>query len=171
MRTPYEVTKDKFLTDEELKHLRANLKTATNFNRTLIETLLHTGARAKEVLNITVQDLNLADRSVMIRGLKGSADRELPFPPKLFARLRGLASTDPIGRVFPISYPRLYQIWKFHQPTKGPHSARHTLGIQLYRKHKDLQLVKTVLGHRSVSNTMIYSNYVFSQAQLRKLIL
>ena len=168
----YQLSKDKHLTDEELEHFKRNLKSATPFNKTLILMLLHTGARASEVLNITEADLDHKQKTVMIRGLKDSNDRELPLPPKLFAETARLARENPNGKPFDISYQRLYQIWRFHCPVeKGPHSARHTVGLNLYKKHNNLNLVKLVLGHKAISNTMIYAEYAFTQNELRKLVL
>jgi integrase/recombinase XerC len=51
------------------------------------------------------------------------------------------------------------------------HSLRHTFAIELYQKTKDLRLVQVALGHRNITNTMIYADYVYSQQELRKLIL
>lgn len=168
----YEITVKKFLSPEEHAHFLKNLRTATEFNRVLIKTLLHTGARAQEVLNIRPEDLDHQNKSVFIRGLKNSNNRELPFPPKLFAELARLARENPYTPIFDICYQRLYQIWTHHCPVKkGPHSARHTVGINLYKKTNNLNLVKLVLGHKSISNTMIYSEYTFSRSELRKLVL
>lgn len=170
----YELNQFKHLSDEELAHLKRNTKTSSLRDRTLIHILIHTGARATEVLNITPQDLNHKDKTVFIRGLKNSADRELPLPPRLFEALAALALLNcDTGLVFPIKYQRLKQIWDWHCPVrgKGPHAARHTVGINLYKKTNNLNLVKLVLGHRSIANTMIYSEYVFSKRELKKLIL
>jgi len=76
------------------------------------------------------------------------------------------------GSLFPISYHRLYQIWHQYRPVaKKFHSLRHTFAIRLYRKTKDLRLVQVALGHRNITNTMIYADYIYSQQELRKLIL
>ncbi|HMN69805.1 MAG TPA: hypothetical protein PKC28_14775 [Bdellovibrionales bacterium] len=43
--------------------------------------------------------------------------------------------------------------------------------MRLYKKSKDLRLVQVALGHRNITNTMVYADYVYSQQELRKLIL
>lgn len=168
----YAITKEKFLNPSELKYFYKIISKATPFNRLLIKMLLHTGARAQEILNIQANDLDLENKTVMIRGLKKSNDRELPLPPQLFAKLLEQSRVEPTRPVFDISYIRLYQIWNEHCPTrgKGPHAARHTVGINLYKKHNNLNLVKLVLGHKSITNTIIYSEYVFKTSELRKLV-
>jgi integrase/recombinase XerC len=67
---------------------------------------------------------------------------------------------------------RLYQIWQFYRPVpKKFHALRHTFAIELYQKTKDLRLVQVALGHRNITNTMIYADYIYSQQELKKLIL
>lgn len=133
---------------------------------------LRTGARANELLQIQKTDLNPYDESVFIRGIKGSNDREIPLHSDFYRRLRNFAEKQPNQLLFPISYHRLYQIWEFYRPIpKKFHSLRHTFAIELYQKTKDLRLVQVALGHRNITNTMIYADYVYSQQELRKLIL
>ena len=75
-------------------------------------------------------------------------------------------------RIFPISYIRFHQIWDKYRPChKKLHSLRHTFAIRLYKKTKDIRLVQFALGHRNIANTMIYADYVYSQEELKKLIL
>ncbi|MBV2167528.1 MAG: tyrosine-type recombinase/integrase [Bdellovibrio sp.] len=138
----------------------------------MIWVALRTGARAQEVLNIQRSDLNTYDESIFIRGLKGSNDREIPIHSEIFSRLHRFAETQGGTKVFPISYHRLYQIWEMYRPVpKKFHALRHTFAIELYRKTKDLRLVQVALGHRNITNTMVYADYVYSQQELRKLIL
>lgn len=171
----YALNKNKYLLDPELDRLNYILdsfKDKDPRNCTLLWTLLHTGARAQEVLNLTIEDLNTYDESVFIRGLKGSNDRELPVPSWLFQRLITELSRAQNQTLFPITYNRLRQIWDLYRPVhKKLHALRHTFAIRLYKKTKDLRLVQVALGHRNITNTMVYADYAYSQEELRKLIL
>ena len=130
---------------------------------------LHTGGRATELLRLSEKDLDHHSHSVFITGIKGSNDREIPLPHWLFKEVEQIRFVD--GMLFPISYNRLRQIWQFYRPVqKKFHSLRHTFAIQLYKKSKDLRLVQVALGHRNITNTMIYADYVYTQDELRKLI-
>lgn len=141
-------------------------------NTLLIELGLRTGARAQELLNILKSDLNSYDESVLIRGLKNSNDREIPLKSDYFVELSRYAESVSGQRVFPITYDRLYQIWDLYRPIpKKFHSLRHTFAIELYQKTKDLRLVQVALGHRNITNTMVYADYIYSQQELRRLIL
>jgi integrase/recombinase XerC len=166
----YELTKAKYLLDEEVEHLTSTLTRFQNTdarNCTLIWLALLTGGRASELLALTPNDLDHAEKSVFIRGLKGSRDRELPIPPWLFNKLTELTPED--GRLFPITYVRFYQIWCEYRPVKKKlHALRHTFAITLYRKTKDLHLIQQALGHKSVSNTLIYSQFQYRMPELRR---
>lgn len=171
----YSLNKNKYLLAPEQERLR---KILTDFqdkdprNCLIMWVALRTGARAQEVLNLQKADLNSYDESIFIRGLKNSNDREIPIHSDVFARLHRFAEQQSGTKLFDISYNRLYQVWEMYRPVpKKFHSLRHTFAIELYQKTKDLRLVQVALGHRNIANTMVYADYVYSQQELRKLIL
>lgn len=171
----YALNKNKYLLEAETDRLHYILESFKNKdarNCTLLWTLLHTGGRAQEILNLRPEDLNTYEQSVFIRGLKGSNDREIPLPAWLFPRLEQEVSRAQENLIFPITYNRLRQIWELYRPVhKKLHALRHTFAIRLFKKTKDLRLIQVALGHRNITNTMIYADYVYSQDELRKLIL
>ena len=173
--TRYALNKNKYLLDPEFERLQKILDTYKNDdprNCTLLWTLLFTGGRAQEVLNLQKSDLNRHEESVLITGLKGSNDREIPVPTWLFKRLARLADEAEGNFLFAITYNRLRQIWDHYRPiNKKLHSLRHTFAIRLYKKTRDLRLVQVALGHRNIMNTMVYADYIYSQQELRRLIL
>jgi integrase len=168
----YEINRDKFLDDREQRILLKELN-LSNRNELFILLALKTGARQSELLAITPNDINSQDGTVFIKGLKGSNDREMPVSrdllDALIARTTGL---QPDERIFPFCRQRLFQIWEWYRPNpnKGFHSLRHTFAINLYKRLKDIMLVKTALGHRSIKNTLIYANYVYSTEELRRIL-
>ncbi|MCB0393919.1 MAG: tyrosine-type recombinase/integrase, partial [Bdellovibrionales bacterium] len=102
----YSLNKNKYLLEPEAEKLEEILEKFfdTNERDTLILNLaLKTGARAQEVLNLKKSDLNPYDKTVFINGIKGSNDREIPLPPRLFDRLHRWSSRQPGDRVFEIS--------------------------------------------------------------------
>lgn len=168
----YAINKNKYLLEPEAAALHATL---TKFqetdarNATLLWLLLHTGARASEALAISAADLNHHDQTVFVKGIKGSNDRELPLPAWLFQKVARQATAP--GLVFDISYNRLFQIWELYRPCrKKLHSLRHTFAIGLYKRSKDIRLVQVALGHRNITNTMVYADYLYTQEELRRLI-
>ncbi len=176
MTARYALNKTKYLIDPEVERLESTLANgyaAHPRDILLISIALRTGARAAELLQLRHADLNAYDATVFIRGVKGSNDREIPLPQIWFDRLQTYShSLVEKEGLFPIGYHRLRQIWDWHRPTaKKFHSLRHTFAIRLYRKTKDLRLVQVALGHRNITNTMIYADYIYSQQELKKLIL
>lgn len=182
---PYQLNKNKYLLDHEYDHLVSVLETYLLKNTRdclLIYLAILTGARASEILNIEYSDINVFDESIYIKGLKNSNDREIPIPNKVFRVLLNfldiskknyeLKPDKATKKIFPITYIRFHQIWEFYRPChKKLHSLRHTFAIRLYKKTKDIRLVQFALGHRNIANTMIYADYVYSQEELKKLIL
>jgi integrase/recombinase XerC len=171
----YSLNKNKYLLEPEYEKLlnliEVHYRTDTR-NCLLLKLALKTGARAQELLNIRKGDLNSYEETVFIRGIKGSNDRELPIKPELFKQLYKFAQSCGTEKIFPISYNRLRQVWELYRPVqKKFHCLRHTFAIQLYKKTKDVRLVQVALGHRNIMNTMIYADYVYSQQELRRLIL
>jgi integrase/recombinase XerC len=164
---------EKFLDDDEFESLKGTItSTPVTRNKLLIQLALATGARASELLALTNKSLIAKTNSVRIVGLKGSNDRDIPLNKILFKSLTQL----PDGRLFDISYDRLYQIWLEFAPRKHAldkklktfHCLRHTCAVRLYKKTKDVKLVQMVLGHRDLRNTMIYVDFVYSQEKMRE---
>jgi integrase/recombinase XerC len=157
----------KILSDKEYEALLASLKRLYNKDRRnviLLRLACYTGARASEILNIRGSDLNHDSRTVLIKGLKGSRDREIPLKRDLFADLASLGEHP-----FPITYARLYAIWQLYRPAmKTFHCLRHTRAFRVYRRTKDLKLIQTLLGHKCLSNTMIYADFLYSNEQLKR---
>ena len=171
--TIYSLNKNKYLLTPEVENLERLLKSHLNSHPRdtgLLFLALYTGGRAKELLNIESKDMDSYEGTVLLKGLKGSNDREIPLPKWLFSHIHKLNTIS--TRPFPISYSRLHQIWDIYRPVaKKFHSLRHTFAIRLYKKTRDLRLVQVALGHRNITNTMIYADYIYSQQELKRLIL
>jgi integrase/recombinase XerC len=161
------LTKDKFLDPDEAKRLRAMTKGLENRDQIIIQLAFATGARASEILAITKADLDDVEKAVYIRGLKGSRDRTLPLPKSLYNAIVKLEGEKP----FDITYSRLHQIWDQFSPNgKKFHSIRHTFAVELYKRTRDIRLVQLALGHKDLRNTMVYVDFVYSQEELRKVL-
>lgn len=163
----YEITRSKHL--EDPASFEQKLWKDSSRDATMILFALLTGARCSEVLAIETTDILHKEMAVNIKGLKGSRDRIFPLTPELFARIVMRAKEVGTGRLFPISRRRFNQIWHFYRPEKKRlHDLRHTFAIELYKRRKDIKLVQHALGHRSLKNTLVYSEYVFGLDEFRK---
>jgi integrase len=164
----------KYLNDEEFGVLFSKIRSDVSRDSTIIGLILVTGGRASEILNLRVRDVDFHGCVVLLRGLKGSFDREMPVQGWLLERILGEVMRSELSQdalVFDITYRRLYDIWlKFRNVEKGLHSLRHTFAVRLYRRSKDLLLVQGSLGHKDIKNTMVYQAAINSVDE-RKLFL
>lgn len=175
MQQRYSLNKNKYLLPEEVLQLEKVIDKSLEIderNCLLLLLALKTGARAQELLNLRKSDLNKFDETILIHGIKGSNDREIPLQSVIFKKVLKYSQVIEGDLLFPITYNRFRQIWDLYRPApKKLHSLRHTFAIQIYKKTKDIRLLQVALGHRNVMNTMIYADYVYSQSELRKLII
>ena len=135
-------------------------------NAIMLYTALKCGLRAQELLNLKRQDLCYETKTVRVKTLKKGMPRELPAPSCLFDFAKDLALDAP---VFGIGYQRLVQIWNHYRPVKKKfHSLRHTFALNLYHKRKDINLVRKVLGHRSLGSTTVYLDEEYPMNEVRR---
>lgn len=161
----------KFLTPAEDLHLSVLLDKERSRNSLILTLLRRYGMRQSELLLLRPCDLNPEAKSMKIPGLKGSNPRELPLSDDLFLRLSEQAATCPSEdmKIFPIGRHMVQAIWRYWRPCNKPlHALRHTFAIEMYKKTQDIHLVKNLLGHKSIANTLIYLDFVQSQDEFRK---
>jgi site-specific recombinase XerD len=137
--------------------------------------LYNSGTRAQEAAQVLVRELDLAHRSVKIRG-KGGKERHCPLWQSTVEELAVLvANRSPDGCVFlnrsgrPITrfgihtlverYARQAQVTMPSLMGKriSPHTIRHTTATHLLRAGVDINTVRAWLGHVSLDTTNIYA--------------
>ncbi len=170
------LNRSKFLSEGEHRELSEALATnaVVEFrNTTFLWMLLHTGSRVSEMLAVRGKDLNLESMDLFVRGLKNSNDRELPLTPFLYNRMKILAGeVGPDERIFPFGYSNARDIWLYYRPGKKKlHSLRHYRALEIYKKTKNVLLVKQVLGHKSLATTMIYLEYAQGREDIRQALM
>lgn len=159
------MNRTKFLDEYELAELKRTLSKYPGRDSTMLKLALATGARAEELLAISQADLDVRNQSVFIRGSKGSDDREIPLVSELFNEV---AQHVPWG----IKYRRYEYIWRNYRPVKKKlHCLRHTFAIELYKRTKDIKLVQMCLGHKSLTSTQVYADFVYRQGEMRRLVI
>jgi integrase/recombinase XerC len=166
---PYKITSHKYLTAEEELAVKESFDETKDDKALALETLYWSGARISEVMNLEAVDL-LINNTIYIRGLKGSEDREIPMPKDVFKRLEAVLTRK--GR-WGFNVRTLQRYWGKFRPKgcdKSIHSLRHTCAIRIYKQTHDILLVKDFLGHKSITNTMVYAKQVRTQEEFRKLV-
>jgi site-specific recombinase XerD len=131
-------------------------------------TMAHLGLRRSEVVALLAKDVIVADRVVIIRGIKNRRDRVMPLPTALLDHFQ-----EAIGRAEDYIFPDLYggqwlpqtlaTAFRTHLRNCGladrgitPHSLRHTFATRLIRAGVNPVDVQSLLGHVDIKSTMKY---------------
>ncbi|MEZ5119644.1 MAG: tyrosine-type recombinase/integrase [Candidatus Nanopelagicales bacterium] len=115
-----------------------------------------TGLRRTELAAVHCDDVNDLAAGPMLRvDGKGGVVRWVPLPADLadWLRLqRGYVFGSGAGHMQPGPVGR----WYFRRIGTGPHALRHRYATLAYRSSRDINAVKALLGHSSVTTTQIY---------------
>lgn len=133
--------------------------------------LAHTGLRARECVELQIQDLDLNSRRLTVRDGKGQRDRVVYLSAVASHALIGYWNGlpyRPTDRLWlrstgrPITYQWLHaRIVQLGQaagvPDLTPHRLRHTLATRLLNVGMDITRIQKLLGHQEIDTTMIYA--------------
>ena len=146
-------------------------------DRALLEVLYGTGARISEAVGLDVDDLDLAGRTVLLRG-KGGKQRLVPLGsfaaraleaylvrvrPELARQGRGTPKVFLNARGGPLSRQSAWTVLRSAADKAGlstdisPHTLRHSFATHLMEGGADVRVVQELLGHASVTTTQIYT--------------
>ncbi len=134
-----------------------------------------TGMRRSELISLKLESVDLSSKAYRVLG-KGGKTRLIPFAGdhleelQQYLRLREIefGSTEPYlfltdkGKKL---YPKfVYNLSKKYLSVvstlsqRGPHTLRHTFATHLANHGADLNAIKDLLGHASLSATQIYTH-------------
>jgi len=171
-------------TERQLERLlsQPNKKTAIGYrDYTIMLTLLDTAARLSELLNITLDDVDLEAGVLKVMG-KGSKERYLPFGAKVTKALlkyrlkyrpdttcQGFfvtAAGQPLTKTRVEHMMRAYgQVANIKGVRCSPHTFRHTSSLGYLRNGGDPFSLQKKLGHSSLAMTRRYSNLTDSDVR------
>ncbi len=155
--------------DEVSRLLRAipNVK-----HRTVAMVLYGAGLRISEALALELRDIDSARMVITVRHGKGDSDRQVALSVVLLEALRtywlgykpscflfpGREPAKPMGsstiqRALKAARSRA----RIAKPA-GPHVLRHSYATHLMETGTDLRVIQTLLGHRSLRTTQIYTH-------------
>ncbi|WP_024953048.1 site-specific tyrosine recombinase XerD [Cobetia crustatorum] len=174
--------------DEVERLLQApDLDTAIGLrDRTMLEVLYGAGLRISELVNLSVDALNLRQGVVRVVG-KGDRERLVPLGEEACDWLSRWLSTGRPAMMTDQTRPALFPgrqdkamtrqtFWhriRHHSVTASidkplsPHTLRHAFATHLLNHGANLRVVQLLLGHRDLSTTQIYTHV--AQARLERL--
>lgn len=169
----------KVLSEEEVnKLLDINLNNDFDYrNKAMLELIYSSGLRVSELINLTVNDIDLKNSLVRIFG-KGSKERIVPLNdyatealnnyilyhrPKLFKQKENnYLFLNNHGNQ--MTRQGFFKTLKKIAKEKGikselsPHTLRHSFATHLLKYGADLRSIQELLGHSDISTTQIYTH-------------
>ena len=165
-----------------LKYTEGN---ANLLHRVIVQTILNTGMRESEVVDLELSDIVNLDSTkntyIIIRSGKGDKYREVPISGEYKALLRELIAHRPVSdsqKVFIGNrgtltangiYKLIHRLGSEIGLNVFPHMLRHQALTDLAKKCDNLQDIKTlqeIAGHSSIETTMRF--YVSSSEESKK---
>ena len=159
-------------TEQEINEVFENFELLDLKNKRdqlIIEILYSTGIRREELINIKISDIYLNQKLIKVLG-KRNKERLVPMLPKLSHNIDlYIKNNDPEKFLFEskpqkkISKSTLYRLVNKYfrvvsTKTKiSPHVLRHTFATHMYNNGADINSIKEILGHASLSSTELYT--------------
>lgn len=141
-------------------------------NETILYTLIYTGLRRQELLDLKTTDISIPSQEILVRLGKGQKDRIVPIHPRLLPIFRNYLAERKArqnrSQFFftgatsekAISGKDLCTVCRKVSRETGvfftPHMLRHTFGRLMVEAGVDLFKIKEIMGHTSVTTTQIY---------------
>ncbi len=149
-------------------------------NQLLIEILYLTGMRRAELLSLKDSDIDLTSCTIRVTG-KGNRQRLIPFSDltkeklQKYIRVRDKEIENKSTFLFVkedgnAMYPKLvYKIINNHLKSistlskKSPHVLRHSFATAMLNNGAEINSIKELMGHSSLSSTEIYTHVTFEE--------
>lgn len=177
-----------YVREEEMNHLFDGDFFDTSFrgvrDKTILLTFYSTGIRLSELTGLRLCDFDMNQMQLKVTG-KRSKQRLVPFGVELrdsvreYLSIRGQFcsersfSTDVLfvderagGEMSPSGVREMvkrYLSLVTTQQKRSPHVLRHSFATSMLNHHADLQSVKELLGHESLSTTEVYTHTSFEE--------
>ena len=151
-------------------------------NKAIISIMLNCGLRVSEVTGLKPNDISLTNGKLRVVDGKGQKDRDIPFISestldllRLWKKIRPKGSqyffttlvdrendrfSSKSGKKLSVRYIQ-FMIKRY--ATKAginkdvtPHTLRHSFATDFYKRTKDIEALRKILGHSDISTTQIY---------------
>lgn len=152
-------------------------------DRLILDLFYSTGMRLSELTGLNVEDIDLVTDNVKVTG-KRNKQRIIPFGEELHVLLETYISERRIladavagttsalfvdAKGVRLQNIRVWRLVRYYLglvstfPKRSPHVLRHTFATTMLNHHADLEALKELLGHESISTTEIYTHTTFEE--------
>ncbi|RXR18268.1 integrase [Flavobacterium amnicola] len=158
-----------FMASKNLKH------------NTMLKLCYGMGLRLSEIINLKISDIDSRTMLVYVERGKGKKDRYVNLPDSILFQLREYyLSYKPKEYLFEGQYGGQYSSRSLQKVFKdalheaqirkkvGIHSLRHSYATHLLENGTDIRFIQELLGHNSISTTLLYTNV--TDRTLRKIV-
>lgn len=171
-----------FVSTDKMEDLLTWPQPAQSFSeardRLVVELLYASGMRRAELIGLTLESVDLDNHRLKVLG-KGNKERIIPFGKHMKESLdhylmwrtefleekevdsEDLLLTDSGKELYPKFVYNVVRKWLTQVTTlkkKSPHVLRHTFATHLLMNGADLNAIKELLGHASLSATQVYTH-------------
>ncbi|MEE4258641.1 MAG: tyrosine-type recombinase/integrase [Bacteroidales bacterium] len=148
-------------------------------NKLIIELLYATGIREAELIALTHQSIDMSNKMLKVLG-KGNKERIIPLSNSIIDEISHYISLK--EKTFHNSnnwlivtnrglkaYPKFIyravndQLSGYTSTKKSPHILRHSFATHMLNNGADLNTIKELLGHSSLSATQVYTHNTIEQ--------
>jgi integrase/recombinase XerC len=172
-----------FVAEEALEKLLDEFSFGDNFSgvrdRTVVEFLYLTGMRRSELISLRDTDVDLSAGQVRVTG-KRDKQRVIPLAAGFIKSLKSYLTlreekgfsggwffvTDKGNKMYDRAVYNIVNRYLAMVTTiekKSPHVLRHTFATHMLNRGADLNSIKELLGHASLSATQVYTHNTFEQ--------
>lgn len=154
--------------DEESRLIRQAYKDHREHGL-LIKTLLQSGARVSEFVNVRLNDFFFDEQMLLIDKGKGGKSRYVPLLPELAQELQTHLGDRRTGYLFETNRHTAYSPRRVQQIVKAvaegakitkrvyPHLLRHSVATTLLERGMPIDQIQKFLGHSKLETTQIYA--------------
>ncbi|MCF6170561.1 MAG: tyrosine-type recombinase/integrase [Bacteroidales bacterium] len=148
-------------------------------NKLIIDLLYSSGIRRTELILLTTTSIDFANKTLKVSG-KRNKERLIPLSNQMMEQLQKYlelkeetfkGATPPLivtnkgGKAYPKFIYRIVnsELKGITSTRKSPHVLRHTFATHLLNNGADLNTIKELLGHASLTATQVYTHTTIEQ--------